>query len=58
MKVITSIKELDNAINELQESAKSDKRYYRLSLVGEQTIRKAITESTSQILRQNLTLKK
>ena len=44
MKVITSIQELDNAINELQESAKSDKYYYRLYLVGEQTIREAISK--------------
>ena len=44
MKVITSIQELDKAINELQERAKSDKCYYRLYLVGEQTIREAITK--------------
>ena len=44
MKVITSISELDNAINELQERAKSDKYYYRLYIVGEQTIRDAISK--------------
>ena len=44
MKVITTISELDNAINELRESAKSDKYYFRLYLVGEQTIRDAITK--------------
>ena len=44
MKVITSIQELDKAINELQESAKSNKNYFRLYLVGEQTIREAITK--------------
>ena len=44
MNVITSIPELDNAINELQENAKSDKYYYGLYLVGEQTIRDAISK--------------
>ena len=44
MKVITSIQELDNAINELQESANSDKYYYRLYLVGENTIQEAISK--------------
>ena len=44
MKVITSIKELDNAIQQLREEAKSNKYYYRLYLVGEQTIRDAITK--------------
>ena len=42
MKVITSIQELDKAINELQESAKSNKNYFRLYLVGEQLIKEAI----------------
>ena len=44
MKVITDTKELDNAINELQESANSDKYYFRLYLVGEETIRDAISK--------------
>ena len=44
MKVISTIQELDNAINELQENAKSDKNYYRLYLVGEQLIRDAIAK--------------
>ena len=44
MKVFTTISELDNGINELQERAKSDKYYYRLYLVGEQTIREAISK--------------
>ena len=44
MKVITSIPELENAINELQESTNSDKCYYGLYLVGEQTIRDAISK--------------
>ena len=44
MKVITSIQELEYAINELQENANSNKYYYRLYLVGEQTIRDAISK--------------
>ena len=44
MKVISTIQELDNAFNELQERAKSDKYYYRLYLVGEETIRDAISK--------------
>ena len=44
MKVITSIQELDNAINELRAEAKSNKYYYKLYLVGEQTIREAISK--------------
>ena len=44
MKVITSIQELDKAINELQEEAKINKNYFRLYLVGEETIREAITK--------------
>ena len=44
MKVITSIQELEYAINELREEAKNNKYYYRLYLVGEQTIRNAITK--------------
>ena len=44
MKVITSIQELDNAINELQEKAKSDKCYFRLYITGEETIRDAISK--------------
>ena len=44
MKVITSIQQLDKAINELQERAKRDKCYFRLYLVGEQTIREAISK--------------
>ena len=44
MKVITDAQELEYAINELQERAKSDKCYFRLYLVGEQTIRDAISK--------------
>ena len=44
MKVITSIQQLDYTINELRAEAKSDKYYYRLYLVGEQTIREAISK--------------
>ena len=44
MKVISTIQELDKAINALREEAKSDKCYYRLYLVGEQTIRDAISK--------------
>ena len=43
MKVITTTQELDKAIK-LQEEAKSNKNYYRLYLVGEQTIRDAISK--------------
>ena len=41
MKVISTIPELENAINELREEAKSNKYYFRLYLVGEKTIRDA-----------------
>ena len=44
MKVITTTQELDKAINELQENAKSNKNYFRLYLVGEETIREAISK--------------
>ena len=44
MKVITDAQELEYAINELQENAKSNKNYFRLYLVGEQTIRDAISK--------------
>ena len=44
MKVITDTKELEKAINELQENAKSNKNYYRLYLVGEELIKEAITK--------------
>ena len=43
MKVITTTQELDNAINELRENSDS-KTYFRLYLVGEQTIRQAVSK--------------
>ena len=43
MKVITTTQELDNAIKELRENSES-KTYFRFYLVGEQTIRDAVSK--------------
>ena len=43
MKVITTIQELDNAINELRENVES-KTYFRFYLVGEETILQAVSK--------------
>ena len=43
MKVFTTTQELDNAIKELRENAES-KTYFRLYLVGENTIRQAVAK--------------